>query len=139
MIILKDRYHQDALVRGESSRVEIERIQGYLDDNVDIADINRQNPYFLPSPKAVKRYKNAYSLDGSPRFMEEGAGMQKSEKGFWYANSSTWTNEEALMVFRRALNMSVSNNVLMGTPADKPLATDGVFYIFQCVLREWLV
>ena len=61
--------------------------------------------------------------------------MQKSEKGFWYANSSTWTNDEALMVFRRALNMSVSNNVLMGTPADKPLATDGVFYIPMRIAR----
>ena len=89
----------------------------------------------VPSDQEIKRYKNAYSLDGSPRFMEEGAGMQKSEKGFWYANSSTWTNDEALMVFRRALNMSVSNNVLMGTPADKPLATDGVFYIPMRIAR----
>ena len=89
----------------------------------------------VPSDQEIKRYKNAYSLDGSPKFMEEGAGMQKSEKGFWYANSDSWTNDEALTVFRRALNMSVSNNVLMGTPADKPIAVDGVFYIPMRVAR----
>ena len=89
----------------------------------------------VPSDQEIKRYKNAYSLDGSPRFVEEGAGMQKTEKGFWYANSSTWTNDEALTVFRRALNMSISNNVLMGTPADKPLATDGVFYVPMKIAR----
>ena len=130
-----DTFSSRSLGRSEVSRIEMADLQGLIDEGIDIADVNRQNPYFLPSEKALKRYKNAYSLDGSPRFMEEGAGMQKSEKGFWYANSTTWTNDEALTVFRRALNMSVSNNVLMGTPADKPIAVDGVFYIPMRIAR----
>jgi hypothetical protein len=130
-----DTFSSRSLGSSEVSRIEMADLQGLIDNNIDIGDVNRQNPYLLPSEKAFKRYKNAYSLDGSPKFMEEGAGMQKSEKGFWYANSDSWTNDEALTVFRRALNMSVSNNVLMGTPADKPIAVDGVFYIPMRVAR----
>ena len=38
-------------------------------------------------------------------------------------------------MFRRTLNATVKNTVLMGSPADKPINVDGVFYIPMRVAR----
>lgn len=37
--------------------------------------------------------------------------------------------EETVQVFRNALGSGIANTILMGTPADKPIITDGIVYI----------
>ena len=39
--------------------------------------------------------------------------------------------------FRTAMNSGIMNTVLMGTPADKPIAVDGVFYVPMHVARKF--
>jgi len=64
------------------------------------------------------------------------AGWQNTKKdntGLYLANSETWlakgVSQETLDGFRSSMNSGISNTILMGTPADKPIAVDGVFYV----------
>mgnify|MGYP003113598102 CR=1 FL=1 len=64
--------------------------------------------------------------------MREKGFIEKSgddKSGFYLANTNAWDDPEAVTLFRRTLNSSVKNTVLMGTPADKPIVSDGVFYV----------
>ena len=45
--------------------------------------------------------------------------------------------EEAVMQFRAALNSGVLNTIMSGTPADKPIITDGVVYIPMSVASKF--
>ena len=54
---------------------------------------------------------------------------QKSQGNLYLPNTEAWTDEEALKAFRNALASGVMNRVIMGTPADKPIAMSGVAYI----------
>ena len=60
----------------------------------------------------------------------------EQENGVNYLNSTEWTDKEALFKFRTALNSSIKHQVLMGTPADKPIAVDGVFFVPMHVARH---
>ena len=53
----------------------------------------------------------------------------ENSEGFYLANTKNWTDQEAVDIFQRALNAGVINTVLMGSPADKPINVDGVFYL----------
>jgi len=46
-------------------------------------------------------------------------------------------SEGTLESFRSAMNSGIGNTVLMGTPADKPIAVDGVFYIPMHIARQF--
>lgn len=46
-------------------------------------------------------------------------------------------NEETVLNFRSALNSGVLNTIMSGTPADKPIITDGVAYIPMSVARQF--
>ena len=57
---------------------------------------------------------------------------QKGESGLYLANTEAWakvTGEETVQTFRNALGSGIMNTILMGTPADKPIITDGIVYI----------
>ena len=56
-------------------------------------------------------------------------GFIEDSDGFYLANSEAWDDADATQIFRRTLNATVKNTVLMGSPADKPIAVDGVFYV----------
>lgn len=56
-------------------------------------------------------------------------GFIEDSDGFYLANTKAWDDESTTRIFRRTLNAGVKNTVLMGSPADKPIVTDGVFYI----------
>ena len=56
-------------------------------------------------------------------------GVIENSNGFYLANTKSWTDENTVRTFRRTLNATVKNTVLMGSPADKPINVDGVFYI----------
>tara|TARA_R100001086_G_scaffold215527_1_gene131690 strand:- start:1609 stop:5637 length:4029 start_codon:yes stop_codon:yes gene_type:complete len=51
--------------------------------------------------------------------------------------NQTQMNKETLEAFRSSLNSGVLNTILMGTPADKPLITDGVVYIPMRVAKRF--
>ena len=64
------------------------------------------------------------------------AGWQNTKKdntGLYLPNSETWlakgVSQETLDGFRSSMNSGIGNTILMGTPADKPIAVDGVFYV----------
>jgi len=46
-------------------------------------------------------------------------------------------NEETVTQFRAALNSGVLNTIMSGTPADKPIITDGVVYIPMSVASKF--
>ena len=46
-------------------------------------------------------------------------------------------NRETINTFRTALNSSVMNTIMHGTPADKPIITDGVAYIPMRVAKKF--
>ena len=45
--------------------------------------------------------------------------------------------EETTKSFRNALSSGIANTILMGTPADKPIITDGIVYIPMHVARKF--
>jgi len=62
-------------------------------------------------------------------------GFIEDSDGFYLANSEAWDDADATQIFRRTLNATVKNTVLMGSPADKPVAVDGVFYVPMSIGR----
>ena len=46
------------------------------------------------------------------------------------------TSQGTVDNFRTAMNSGIGNTVLMGTPADKPIAVDGVFYVPMHIARQ---
>tara|TARA_R100000664_G_scaffold807_3_gene2397 strand:- start:1657 stop:5022 length:3366 start_codon:yes stop_codon:yes gene_type:complete len=60
----------------------------------------------------------------------------EAENGVNFLNSTAWTDKDSLFKFRTALNSSIKHQVLMGTPADKPIMVDGVFYVPMHVARH---
>ena len=54
---------------------------------------------------------------------------QQLESGLYVANTDAWGNPELVSKYRVALNSGVLNTIMAGTPADKPIITDGVAYI----------
>ena len=51
--------------------------------------------------------------------------------------SQQTVNRETVETFRSALNSGVLNTIMSGTPADKPIITDGVVYIPMRVARQF--
>ena len=53
--------------------------------------------------------------------------------GLYLANTEKWVangiSKDTLNHFRTAINQGIQNTVMLGTPADKPIAVDGVFYV----------
>ncbi len=52
-------------------------------------------------------------------------------------NAQPRMTEETLTTFRTALQSGILNTVIMGTPADKPIITDGVAYIPMSVAKQF--
>ena len=44
--------------------------------------------------------------------------------------------QETIQSFRASMNSGIMNTIIMGTPADKPIITDGVVYIPMTVIRK---
>ena len=59
--------------------------------------------------------------------------FDKTDNGLYLANTEKWLESgisaDTLDAFRTSLNSGIMNTILMGTPADKPIITDGVVYI----------
>lgn len=53
------------------------------------------------------------------------------------ANTEAWTDAEARDVFRSAMNTGIINTIVHGTPADRPIITDGVVYVPMRVARRF--
>lgn len=56
-----------------------------------------------------------------------------SKKGLYLANTGEWldngVSRETLDKFQYSMNAGIFNTVIMASPADKPIAMDGVFYV----------
>ena len=60
------------------------------------------------------------------------APWQKTDSGLYLANSKAWEKkvpDDVIEGFRSSMNSGIMNTILMSTPADKPIAMDGIFYI----------
>lgn len=59
--------------------------------------------------------------------------FDKTDNGLYLANTEKWLESgisaDTLDAFRTSLNSGIMNTILMGTPADKPIITDGVVYV----------
>lgn len=55
--------------------------------------------------------------------------FQKTDGGLYIGNTDAWSDLELVSKYRVALNSGVLNVIMSGTPADKPIITDGVVYI----------
>lgn len=55
--------------------------------------------------------------------------IQKTKNELYLPNTDAWTDQGAVEAFRSALRAGVTNRIIMGTPADKPLAMSGKTYL----------
>jgi hypothetical protein len=104
-------------------------------------------------------YLARYNIDAKEAKNIADAPWDKTESGLYLPNTREWTtgrtedisyrdakdgvrpterkaSQETVENFRTAMNSGILNTVLMGTPADKPIAVDGVFYIPIHVARK---
>lgn len=61
---------------------------------------------------------------------------EMTDNGLYLPNTLEWKNKGTVENFRASMNSGIGNTVLMGTPADKPIAVDGVFYVPMHVARK---
>lgn len=57
--------------------------------------------------------------------------IEQTENGLYLPNTDKWPVEAHALrkEFRSTMNSGIMNTILMGTPADKPIITDGVVYV----------
>lgn len=83
--------------------------------------------------KMEQEYLLRYGIDFDTAGKIANAPWQKSKSGMYMADTESWTNTivdpETVKSFRNALSSGIANTILMGTPADKPIITDGIAYI----------
>ena len=63
--------------------------------------------------------------------------VETTKNGFILANTDAWTDQGALEAFQTALRSGVMNRIIMGTPADKPLAMSGKTYLPMSLAKEF--
>ena len=111
------------------------------------------------SPMEVA-YLARYNIGAKEAKAIADAPWDKTESGLYLPNTREWTtgriedltyrdakdgvrpkerktSQETVENFRTAMNSGIMNTVLMGTPADKPIAVDGVFYVPMHVARKF--
>ena len=57
--------------------------------------------------------------------------IERTDNGLYLPNTDKWPAqyEKQRLEFRSSMNSGIMNTILMGTPADKPIITDGVVYV----------
>jgi len=97
---------------------------------IDMA-VRVKNTGKLPKQDIVKM--NRYGLDYETLLEIANAPYEKTSNGLYLANTEAWLDsgisKNTLTKFRVSLNQGIQNTIMLGTPADKPIAVDGVFYL----------
>ena len=103
-------------------------------------------PDIFETPRQWSNFVMLHEINHS-RFSRESLGFSKDQTVEYenaindlalkdYREAQT-INEETVMQFRAALNSGVLNTIMAGTPADKPIITDGVVYIPMSVASKF--
>lgn len=103
-------------------------------------------PDIFKTPKQWANFVMLHEINHS-RFRPEDLGINPKDKAKYenaindralkdYREAQT-LNEEMVTQFRAALNSGVLNTIMSGTPADKPIITDGVVYIPMSVASKF--
>ena len=79
--------------------------------------------------KFQKEFLARYNIDQAMAKRIAEQPHEQTKNGFILGNTDGWTDKEALSAFRSALKTGVMNRIIMGTPADKPLAMSGKTYL----------
>ena len=79
--------------------------------------------------KFQKEFLARYNIDPVMAKRIASSPIEKTKNGFILGNTDAWTDKAALRAFRSALKSGVMNRIIMGTPADKPLAMSGKSYL----------
>lgn len=79
--------------------------------------------------------------DGFNKLVDDGIieNTKPNGAGLWLPNTDKWPDEfNALRTeFRSSMNSGIMNTILMGTPADKPIITDGVAYVPHRIAKQF--
>ena len=79
--------------------------------------------------KFQKEFLARYNINQAMAKRIASQPIEKTKNGFILGNTDAWTDDQALDAFRSALRSGVMNRIIMGTPADKPLAMSGKTYL----------
>ena len=79
--------------------------------------------------KFQKEFLARYNIDQAMAKRIASQPTETTKNGFILGNTDAWNDKEALKAFRSALRSGVMNRIIMGTPADKPLAMSGKTYL----------
>jgi hypothetical protein len=74
-------------------------------------------------------YLARYNIDEAMAKEIASQPYETTSKGLYLPNSGKWADGEVTETFRTAMQSGVLNTVMMGTPADRPIITDGVVYV----------
>lgn len=103
-------------------------------------------PDIFETPRQWANFVMLHEINHS-RFRPEDLGLDPANKAAYenkinelalkdYREAQT-VNQETINTFRTALNSGVLNTIMAGTPADKPIITDGVVYIPMSVASKF--
>jgi len=79
--------------------------------------------------KFQKEFLARYNINQAMAKRIASQPIERTKNGFILGNTDAWTDDAALDAFRSALRSGVMNRIIMGTPADKPLAMSGKTYL----------
>jgi len=87
--------------------------------------------------KMEQEYLLRYNIDLEDAKKIADSSWEKTEAGLYLPNTSKWDDIGTRDNFRTSMNSGIMNTILMGTPADKPIAVDGVFYVPMHVAQRF--
>ncbi len=82
-------------------------------------------------------YLARYNIDSVKARKIAESSWEQTENGLYLPNTEKWADVGITENFRVAMNSGIMNTILMGTPADKPIAVDGVFYIPMHIAQKF--
>lgn len=117
----------DAIARGHTIVDYSMKVVNNTATDMEVTYLARYN---IDAKKALKIKK-----------LVDNGTIQKTESDLYLPNTSKWlengADEDILNTFRSSMNSGIMNTILMGTPADKPIAVDGVFYIPMHIAKNF--
>ena len=87
--------------------------------------------------KQEMEYLLRYNIDLEDAKKIADSPWDRTENGLYLPNTDKWADDGVRFNFRTSMNSGIMNTILMGTPADKPIAVDGVFYLPMHVAKRF--
>ena len=87
--------------------------------------------------KAEQEYLRRYNISVEDSLAITKMPFERGDSGLIYANTDAWTDATLKQKFQRAMSSGILNTIMAGTPADRPIISDGIALIPERIGKKF--